>query len=499
MIRPLSKSQYTRGLQCLKSLWLHRNEPKVRTPTDPGDQAILDAGTAFGVLAQKLFPGGVLIHGDRNDPEALVAETKAAIAAGATVLFEAAFLHDDVLVRADIVVLSPNGWLLYEVKSSTEVKDVFLHDVAIQRHVMAGAGFPTVRAYILHANPGYVRQGDLELSELITVYDATEVSFVAAQAVPRALATMKQVAALAEQPDVDVGPHCTKPYPCDFKEYCFNAKGVPEYSVFNLAGARMDKKLELWNAGAHTLNEIPAGTKLSPTQTAQVAVAKSGKPKIDRAAIAGFLGTLRYPLAFLDFETDNPVVPPFDGLRPYQQMPFQAALYVRPELGAPAVRHDFLGDGRRDPRRDLISFLFDEVPKTGSIIAYNKSFEGGCLVELAGFGGPSAGGLFSFEKRLWDLAEPFRKAQYAHPAFKGSWSIKAVLPVLAPRMSYDRLMIKNGVEAQLAYKVLATVNLPPEDREKLREALLIYCGQDSFAMVVILDELHRLLETGVAA
>lgn len=492
-MKNLSKSQYVRGSQCVKSLWLYRHARHLQTPVDAEQQAIFDAGTEFGILAQRLFPHAKLITADHRHPEEAVAQTQAAIMRMAhekdapRVLFEADFLHEGVLIRADVVSFTSAGVHLYEVKSTTEIKDVFMLDVAIQRYVMSGAGHPVARAFIMHANPEYVRQGPLDVTRLVSTFDATAESQAQLQAVPAELARMKQVDATEKEPGTPIGAHCTKPYPCDFKSHCW--AHVPAYSVFNLAGARMDKKLELWNSGVKTVAQIPRGTKLTTAQGAQVAVAQAGAPTIDRRAVATFLGTLAWPRYFLDFETDNPVVPPFDGLRPYQQMPFQASLHVQDGPEAPLRHYEFLGDGIGDPRRELIQFLLQLCGERGSVIAYNKSFEGGCIKELAPLLGGHARELLAIEGRLWDLAEPFRKAQYVHPDFRGSWSIKKVLPVLVPDMTYKGLQIDNGAAAQIAYRQLRK-DIDQGTREDILAALKIYCGQDTLAMVKILAHLE---------
>mgnify|MGYP001608237043 CR=1 FL=1 len=491
MSRLLSKSQYTRGLQCVKSLFLYRHHRDLQDPITPAQQQIFDQGTEVGILARQLFPGGVLIEADHMHPEDALAATRAAIAGGAKVLYEAAAVHDGVLVRADIIVNEGGSWSLYEIKSTSEVKDVFLSDVAVQRYVLDGYGLRVGAAHLVHLNTAYVRHGALDLAALFAVVDVTMETRAALAAVPAFLSGMKAVADGQHAPDIKIGPHCLKPYECDFKAHCW--ADVPAYSVWNLANAKSDKKYQLWQDGVRNLVDIQeATTKLSGPQGVQVRVAKSGQPHIDRAAIAALLSELTFPRYFLDFETISSAIPPYDGLRPFQQLPFQASIHAQDAAYDPITHHEFLADGLADPRHELIEFLVKVIRSHGTVIAYNASFEGGCLKHLAEIAtANNAARLISAEQRLWDLATPFRKAFYAHPGFKGSWSIKKTLPVCIPGMTYDGMPIADGVAAQVAYAQLMNGNPSEVDRAKIMAALKVYCRQDTLAMVRLLEHLEE--------
>lgn len=505
-MKPLSKSQYVRGIQCEKSLWLYRHRKDLRTTPDTFQESIMESGTEFGILARQLWSGGVLIEADHLHPEDALTETQKAIASGAHTIYEAAFFYNDILVRVDVLRRMPShatSWAIYEVKSGTKVEDVHLDDVAIQRYVLEGAGQHVQQSFVVHANGSYIRRGALDLAALFMPEDVTKESAERLVDVPKVLEAMKAYADAQGAPTKGIGSHCTKPYECDFKAHCW--AHVPEYSVFNLAYAKMPQKLEMFNKGVQRIEQInPDMHKLTAGQRTQVELARSGKPRVDVGAVKAFLKNLRYPLTHLDFETDNPVVPPFDGLRPYQQMPFQAVVCVQDEPGAPVVEHGFLGDGLKDPRPALAEFLVDHVARSGSIIAYHKSFECGRLEELASFfwmqgKTDKSSPLKLMIERLWDLADPFRTNAYTHPDFRGRWSIKAVLPVLVPSMTYKGLEIGDGAAAMAAYAKLRDPKLPAAERARLIAALKVYCGQDVVAMVKILEHLYDVVAGKVPA
>lgn len=498
--RYLSKSQFVRGLQCQKSLWLYRNRADLRTAPDAFQESIMEAGTEFGKLARDRWPGGVLIEEDHNHPEEALAETRTAIANGAKILYEAAFLHDGVLVRVDVMervgaTSDDNVWTLYEVKSGTKVEEVHLQDVAVQRHVVEGAGNHVARAFLVHANGGYVRRGALDLTALFALEDVTNSIAEYLLDVPAELARMKAYADAAESPQVAIGDRCKKPYPCEFKAHCWAA--VPAYSVFDIPYLKADKKLALYSRGVlHVRDVDPSKDGVTDKRSLRaVEAARLAAPVVNLPEIRAWLAMLAYPLAHLDFETDNPVVPPFDLLRPYSQMPFQASVRVQAERGAPDVEHRFLGDGRADPRPALAEFLADVMPHRGSVLAYYKPFEEGRLAELA-FPGVAPAALqkllLDLQGRLQDLADPFSKGLYTSPAFHGRWSIKAVLPALCPDMTYKNLLIQDGVGAMAAYAELRDPATTPARRKELEEGLKAYCGLDTLAMVRILAHLHEI-------
>ena len=171
----LSKSQFTRGLQCLKSLWLFKNRPELRSEPDASLQARFDAGTEVGILAQGLFPGGAALEyssGISNN----INTTRDLIASGAQIIYEATFRHDNVLAMVDILRKGPDGWEFYEVKSSTETKDIFVNDTAIQYYVAAGSGLSLARVFLVHLNNRYTRMNELDLQALFTVDDITDLT-----------------------------------------------------------------------------------------------------------------------------------------------------------------------------------------------------------------------------------------------------------------------------------------------------------------------------------
>lgn len=488
----LSKSTYMRGRQCPKALWYAKNRRDLMPPVDARQQAIFDSGTEVGLLAQKLFPGGVDLSPEHHyDYGPSIAATQAAIARGENVIYEAAFLHDEVLAALDILVRTEEGWEAYEVKSSSSVKDYQVNDVALQAHVIEGSGLPLADVSIVHLNTGYVRQGALDVQRLFTITSVKERVAVERRDVPARIAELKAMLALGKEPQVDIGPQCNDPFPCDFQGHCW-AHVPGERSVFELVNGR-SLPWELYERGILRLEDIPEEEALSRAQQRQVEGWRTGRVVVEQKALRRWLGELRYPLYHFDFETFMPAVPLYDGTHPFQQVPFQYSIHVQASHVAEAEHREFLADGAGDPRAALVERLLRDLGTEGDILAYHADFERSRLRELARDLPHHADGLAALVDRVKDLEVPFKNGWYYAPGMNGRTSIKMVLPALVPDLGYADLAINEGGMASLAFTQLLTGRYTG-DVDRLRQDLLAYCRLDTLAMVRILDVLERAVQ-----
>jgi len=488
----LSKSQYLRGLQCHKSLWLYKHRPELREKPDTQTESLFETGYQVGDLAKGLFLDGVEVTFASDDFNGMVERTKALIANGTEVIYEATFSENGIFAIADILVKNGDGWDMYEVKASTSVKDYQVKDASVQWYAL-GSAIRLNRAYIVHINNQYVRNGALDIDVLFTIVDITEEVQAKQDAIRHNIEEMKQMLK-GEMPDIDIGGHCDDPFGCDFKEHCW--KHVPNPSVFNLYWMGWVKKFEMYYKGMLTYVDIPDDFSLNATQKLQVQTAKTAKPHIDKEVIKKFLDTIKFPINFFDFETFQNAIPRFDDQRPYQQIPFQYSLHIVYEDGT--VEHkEFLGDENSDPRPALIEQMLMDITDKGSIVAYNQSFEKSRINELAYFNEEQKEELLALNERFVDLIVPFRRRGYYHPDFNGSFSIKSVLPALFPNdseLDYKKLgTVQNGGDAM---EIFAKLHLLKDQtkREEIRDELLAYCHLDTLAMVRIWEKLHTMIE-----
>ena len=487
----LTKSKYLSGLQCHKRLWNEVKHPKRATGTSTSQQRRFNQGTKVGVLARDHFCEGVLI--DAKDPLVSVEHTEQAMKRGASCIFEASFIFNDVLVKCDILQKDADSWRIVEVKTSTVnqtvkkskiVKEEYLHDLAIQKYVLTGCGLSISNTQLMLINSRECFYPDL--SNLLIIQDATDQVNELMDDVDSTVETFKSILNGNDEPQVLIGEHCDKPYSCPFKEkHCWIS--VPEQSIFTIPRLSWGKKNALIKKGIFRLEDLPTDYPLSPKQRTYVNSVLYTQPIIERAAIKRLLSDLEYPIYFLDFETDNPPIPRFDGLRPYQQFPFQYSCHVLHSDGT-LTHHEYLHTDMSDPRKPLLESLLNHVSDRGSVVVYNIGFERGVLKDLAIAFPEHAARLESIIDRLWDQLVIFQN-HYKHPDLGGSNSLKDVLPVLVPSLCHEDLdVVQDGLEAQAVWDMM--IRTRNETRKsKMIEHLKAYCELDTLATV----EIHKVL------
>lgn len=486
----ISKSQYLKGLQCPKALWLYRHRPDLKPKVSPALQHLFDSGHEVGLLAQKCFEGGIEIVEEYYKIAATIRSTEEAVALSPPAVFEAAACSPDgAYSRIDILrkCRESGAWDLVEVKSSTSVKGYHIDDMALQRHAFAGAGYNIRQSILMHIDNQYVKSGPLDVQKLFHLEDCTADVEAQLAVVRKYLEPLKAVLVRPDEPGVPIGDQCTAPFACDYIPYCW--QHVPAYSVYNIF--RGDKREILLSKGIFDVADIPEGFDATQRQGIEIDAFKQNRVYVDRAAISKFLDGLIYPLFFLDYETINPAVPLYDGTRPYQKIPFQFSLHVQQEKGGPATHTGFLHTVSGDPRPDFVKELVGSCGATGSVVVYNQTFEAGVNETLAETFPEHAAALRAINDRMVDLLVPFRSRILYHPAMKGSASLKSVLPALVPDLSYSGLAIADGETASLMYLKAHKNEVPEEEKKRIYADLLQYCLLDTLAEVKLLGELVR--------
>jgi hypothetical protein len=479
----LSKSRVLAGWQCPKRLWLEVNAPDRAAP-DPARERAFRIGHEVGELARRLIPGGVLIGHDDCLGDAL-AETSARLAAaGPLTLYEATFRHEDVLVRVDVLQRDEAGRLrLVEVKAGTGVKPVHYVDCAVQAWVLAGCGLSPDRVELAHIDSGFVYPGGGDYAGILAFADLTAQTREAVASVPRWIRDHRATLA-GPLPDIGIGPHCSNPYGCPFIDYCTPPQ--PEYPVRSLPG-RGKVVWELLESGIDDIRDVPAGRLTSETQEWVRRLTVEGRAEL-RPEAAVRLGALSWPRYYLDFETVAFAVPVWAGTRPYEPLPFQWSCHVEDRDGRLEHR-EWLAAGDSPPMRACAETLVAALGDSGPVFTYT-TYEARVLRDLAQRFPDLAEPLAAIVGRLVDL-HPLTKRCYYHPAMRGSWSIKAVLPTLDAGLSYDALgEIREGSSASDAFLELMRDDLGAARRGELRAALIEYCRYDTLALVRLAQTLR---------
>ena len=463
----LSKSKYTRYCQCPKMFWLDAHRPELAVQ-DESLQRRFKEGNEVGDLAMGSFGDFVeatayTADGGLDIP-AMLENTKKYLAEGRENICEAAFVKNGCYCAVDILHKTQSGYEIYEVKSSAEIKDVYLWDVAYQRWVSEQSGLKIAGTYIVYVDNTYVRQGEIDVRKLFKTKDVSEAI----------LPYYAEVAANTAQ-------------------YC--SRALPSPNVLDLYRISAKKAFGYMRRGIVTFDDaIKSGIPLNATQRRQAEFERMQLPMhIDRSGIGSFLDTLWYPLYFLDFETFQTCIPMYDGIKPYQQVPFQYSLHYIEKDGAKLGHKEFLADENSDPRRALAERLVEDIPTDACVLAYNMSFERKRLEDLAEAFPDLSEKLSAIRGNVRDLLDVFRRGYVYDRAMGGSFSIKKVLPALFPNdpeLDYHDLSdVHNGVEATDAY--LSLRGMDKAERDRLRQSLLAYCCLDTLAMVVLWRKLRE--------
>ncbi|MBQ6675869.1 MAG: DUF2779 domain-containing protein [Ruminococcus sp.] len=494
LITDLSKSRYCKGFQCPKILWLDHYKPE--EAENNLSETVMENGNLVGDLARSYFGEYSLVEFSFDKSE-MTAKTQEFIDAGAENIAEAAFMTDGLYCAVDILHKNGDGWDIVEVKSSTHLTDIYIEDMSFQYYVLTSCGVNVKRVFNMHINSSYVRKGELDLKGLFTIEDCTDTAKEKLASVAERVAAIRKYISVTEEPERDIDTYCEKPYECAYKKYC--GRHLPDHNVFDLAGIQARTAYKHYHNGIVSYEDLLANAKkikLSDKHRRQIEATLNNSPdEVDKPKINEFLDTLTYPLYHLDFETFQQAVPEFDGVSPYQQIPFQYSLHIEQADGT--LEHkEFLAKEGTDPRRALAEQLVKDIPKGVCSLAFNMSFEKKVIKCLAETFPDLANGLMDIYENMHDLMIPFREQDYYSAAMQGSYSIKYVLPALYPddpELDYHNLEgVHNGGEASAAFAEMTSHT--PEEIAVIRANLLKYCGLDTYAMVKVLRKLKEAVQ-----
>lgn len=484
----ISKSKYCNAVQCPKMLWMHKNM-KDKFDDSVMNEAILKQGNLVGDLAMGLL--GEFKEVPYDSPEKMMNDTAELMKSDVSVIAEASFSFQGMFCSVDILKRTGKRDVqIYEVKSSTTVKDINLHDIAYQNYVLENLGFNVTKVFIVHIDNTYIRQGPIEIKKLFTIVDQTAQAKELYGDVKERIEFLKKYMKQSTEPELDINENCFSPYNCGYWGYC--SRHLPEFSVFNVSTMFKTKKFEYYRNGIIDFQDVLYNAKLNHKQMIQVSTrVQDLPPHIEKEKIQSFLNTLYFPLYFLDFETYQLAIPPFDDISPYTKVPFQYSLHFANSKQGELFHKEFLGVPGQDPRRELAEKLTKDIPRDACVIAYNAGFEKGVIAKLAELFPDLAKDLMNIHENIKDIMTPFQKGHYYMKEMKGSYSIKCVLPALFPNersLNYQNLsLIHDGGEASEIFPAMA--DMTEDEIKPLRKALLEYCKLDTFAMVKIWQKL----------
>ena len=493
----LSKSKYCKCVQCEKILWMSKYKRDFASGVDK--TAIFEEGKKVGELAKGLFGEYEDIEFDKT-LSPMIEKTKRLLQEKPNIITEASFLYDNNFCSVDILKNDEDGVELYEVKSSTSVRDIYLDDVAFQYYVLSNLGLKVKKAALVYVNNEYIRGKYLDISQYFAIEDITDIAMSKQDEIRaniESINSFMQSHGMDNEPGMEIGMHCYTPYFCDFWGYC--TRDLPKPNVFDISGMNKSMMFENYAKGKVSFEDLK-DANINPRYLEQIDFEINNKePKIEKEAIEDFLNSLKYPLYFIDYESCNYAIPEIEGTRPYQQIPFQYSLHIIKAEGAPLEHKEFLGDiNDKNIIRTFAEHMINDLPEDGSVIVYNKTFEATRNKEIGAMYPDLKDQMDRINSNIVDIMVPFRQRNYYSREMEGSYSIKYVLPALYPddpELDYSNLPgAHNGEEASHAFVSLK--NKTKEEQEEIRKGLLEYCKLDTLAMVKIWEKFKEVVNEG---
>jgi CRISPR/Cas system-associated exonuclease Cas4 (RecB family) len=488
-VRTLSKSKLLAYRQCPKRLWLEIHHPELREDS-PAARASQEIGHTVGEIARKIYDPqdeGVFLDLNEIDLSELLTRSETLCRSGRGPIFEAGFSANGALSIADVMLPVKDGrkraWRMVEVKSSTELKDYHRDDAAIQAYITRSAGVPLQSIAIAHIDRTWTYPGKGDYQGLLTEHDITEEAFDRGAEVAGWIESALTVARKRKEPAITTGAQCKKPYPCGYMEYCLGQEPQPKYPASWLPRMQSKALKELLADGVTDMRDVPDDL-LNDLQLRVKSCTLKNKVFFDAEGAADDLAPYRLPAYFLDFETIQFAVPIWKGLHPYDQVPFQFSLHRLSRTGKLEHR-EFLDLSGKDPSPKLAAALVEACGERGPIFVYNASFETSRIREMGERFPKLRKSLTALNKRIVDLL-PITRARYYHPSQQGSWSIKAVLPAIAPTITYDQLDgVRDGGMAMEAYQEAVSKTCAVDRKTQIASQLLKYGSLDTMAMIEI--------------
>jgi hypothetical protein len=479
----ISKTDYVRYLECPRYAWLSKNRPDLSSDED---SVVAKQGMEVELLARGLFKKGVEI---KVSGESGTAETKRLLNEGAEIIYQAQPVSKKFLARADILIKKEDGWHLYEVKSSTQIKPEHIPDLCFQVNVFKEFGIELKTINLIHINSEYVyrEKNGLEVNKLFVTENVTDIVTDGLEAEVKKMKTAHKILTSKKEPKVAVlKRNFHHPMSANMSEYYW--KGIPDYSIYDISGINPNKLKALEARGIMKITDIPDNFPLSANQIRQVRMTKEKGIEVHKEFLAKELEQIEFPIWFLDYETVQLAIPKFEGMRPWQQMAMQYSLHKLDDKGN-LTHFSFLHTKTDFPFPHLLKHLKADIGETGTVMSWNSSFEKERNKDMAEAMPDYKEFLMNINRRVYDPMKIF-KSIYTDYRFKGGTSLKTVLPVLVPDLSYATLEIHGGGDATAALYDIITGTM--KDIETAKKQLLEYCELDTLAMVRIYQFLIKI-------
>ena len=413
-------------------------------------------------------------------------------------LIKARFEYGQLRIKVPFLHRNEDGWDLYFMFIG-----LYPHSNDMQFYcdtvwVLENLNIPLKNMYVVHLNADYVRGEELDENELFVVSSSfyngkNHPTLPVEKAVHNHMKDISELLdgmqqGFADIPEPERGHQCSSRQKCRYYDSCFpEEKEQEDNSILTLIGAqyRYDMKKE---GRLYLRDADERRIEGSRMQYAQIMADRQGGLYTDKMALRNWLGRLKYPIACIDFEWERYAIPPYAGMRPYDVLLFEYSIHTIQEDGT--IDHKvYLSI--HDKREDFARGLIRDIPKEGTVLAYNaEGAEKIRIQELAEVFPQYRDELLAINDRMEDLQLPFESGMVYDTRMRGQWSLKKIMAMMDDP-GYRDLDIQQGMDAVYEWRFLDEEEKLDENDPRVRE-LKEYCGMDSYAMTVVLDWLKQI-------
>ena len=500
----LSKSDYMLFLRHPAWLWLKKFEKNKLPQVDDNLQAMFDAGNEFESYANRLFPDAVKLgFNSYSEYQSLAYKTEQEIIRGTKTILQGRLEANGITCIFDVLIrVGDKEFDLIEIKASTKAKPEHEYDLAFQMLVLEKAGYLVRNISVIHANKEYAKEGEIDPEGITSITDATEEVRALKGLTEQQLTEAFKVLSGGECPDLSpryvnkIGVPKVKWFEEWMEIFTTLKPNDDPYNVYKISYPNAEQIGKLEDAGITQIADIPEDLALRTKQIAQIQTTRNNQRILELDKIKDFLDTFQYPLYFFDYETFSSVIPQFDLCKPYTDYPFQYSLHVLDSPDAELRHIEYLHADKTNPMPGLLQQLKNDIGDGGTVLTWNMSYEKGCNDRMADLYSEYTDFLSQLNERIDDLMIPFSKMWFFDKDFFGSASVKKVMPVLAPELSYKELNVGDGLLARRTWTQTVLEGKHEANREEVMDDLSKYCTLDTFAMVRIYEELLKYIKEG---
>ena len=357
-------------------LWIKKHAKNLMPPIDEALQARFDDGNAFEPFVEGLFPNLVRLGFDSFSAYLDMPErTMEAWKNGAEAVSQGRYETGSITCISDIVRRDKDAFILTEIKSSTAAKKEHSLDLAFQKIVLEGAGYEIKKCEVAHVNSSYIRKGVIKPEELVAFTDITHDVEDLIEGTKARIEQALLIANSHEMPNPAPEKAKLKSYGdwLDIRQKI--SPPLPETSIHFLPYMDAERSSKLINEGINTVDEISDLTVLKKSTQKYLVAKAEGKQAVEKSKLSAFLSEISYPVYYFDYEASQSLLPPWDGTRPYQQVPFQYSLHILREPDGELEHYEYLHRDLSNPMLGVIESLRNNIGNEGSILVWYEAFE----------------------------------------------------------------------------------------------------------------------------